>query len=163
MNRLKIAAVSAVTIAMLGGSALFAQAVPQQQQQMQQQAQIEVSDADLKKFADAYQEIQIENQKVQMEMSNAIQTEGLDVQRFNEIHASEMSPDQDVEVAEDEKVKYEKALEKMEEKQVEFQEKVETVITGKGLTMNRYQQVGMALQNDEALQERLRAKMAEGQ
>lgn len=161
MNRSKKIVLTAVTIAFIGGSNLFAQAIPQQQ--FQQQSQTDVTDAEISKFANAYQEIQMENQKVQQEMVNLIQGEGFEVQRFNEIHESEMSPEINVQISSEEKAKYGKALEKIEEKQTEFQEKVETVIQDKGLSLDRYQEVAMALQNDEALQQKLRSQMGAGQ
>lgn len=157
MNRTKRIVIVAITAGMLVGPSLIAQVAPQQQ--MQQQTQTSVSDAELTKFAGAYQEIQVENQKIQQEMVTVIQGEGLEVQRFNEIHQANMTPESEVEVSNEEETKYEKVIEKMEAKQTAFNEKIEAVIEDQGLTLNRYQEIGMALQSDQALQQKLQSKM----
>ena len=53
---------------------------------MAQAGQTQVTDAELTRFADTFQQMRVMNQKAQMQMSQVIQEEKLDIQRFNEIH-----------------------------------------------------------------------------
>lgn len=138
--------------AMMAGVATFAQTPelpPQQQQQ-----QIEVSDAELNKFAQVYQGIQVANQEIQKEMMGVIEEEDLEVPTFNEIHMAKME-NQEVDASPEDLEKYEEAVEKIEVLQVGFQERLEGLIVEEGLTVDRYQQIATALQADQELQQRL--------
>ena len=57
------------------------------------QAQANITTAELSKFADAFQEVQVENQAAQQKMMGIIKDEGLDVQRFTEIQKAQMNPE----------------------------------------------------------------------
>lgn len=138
--------------AMMAGVATFAQTPelpPQQQQQ-----QIEVSDAELNKFAQVYQGIQVANQEIQKEMMGVIEEEDLEVPTFNEIHMAKME-NQEVDASPEDLEKYEEAVEKIEVLQVGFQERLEGMIVEEGLTVERYQEIATALQADQELQQRL--------
>lgn len=138
--------------AMMAGVATFAQTPelpPQQQQQ-----QIEVSDAELNKFAQVYQGIQVANQEIQKEMMGVIEEEDLEVPTFNEIHMAKME-NQEVDASPEDLEKYEEAVEKIEVLQVGFQERLEGLIVDEGLTVERYQEIATALQADQELQQRL--------
>lgn len=142
-------------LTVMGSTAAFAQ-TPQLPQQQQQQ-KVEVSDAELKKFANAFQGIRMVNQEAQQEMSQVIQEEGMEIQRFNEIYQATLNPEVAVEATEEEKKQHEKISSKLEGMQGEFQGKMEKIITDEGLTIERYEQIAMGLQADPELQERLRA------
>lgn len=138
--------------AMMAGVATFAQTPelpPQQQQQ-----QIEVSDAELNKFAQVYQGIQVANQEIQKEMMGVIEEEDLEVPTFNEIHMAKME-NQEVDASPEDLEKYGEAVEKIEVLQVGFQERLEGMIVEEGLTVERYQEIATALQADQELQQRL--------
>lgn len=142
--------------ALMSAAPAFAQnqAMPQQQQE-----KIEVSDAELQKFAQAYQQMRLVNQEAQQKMLKVVQDEGFEVQRFNEIHQASMDPNKEVEMTDEEKAKHEETVKKIEAMQPEFQTKMEEVITSSGLSLERYQQLAMALQTDPQLQQRLRDVM----
>ncbi|MFZ0489223.1 MAG: DUF4168 domain-containing protein [Salegentibacter sp.] len=140
-------------IALLGAAPAFAQSQPAPQQQ---QEKIDVSDAELAKFAKAYQGMRMVNQQAQQKMLQTVQESGFDVKRFNEIHQAKMTGKEDVELSAEEKENYKNVLGKIQEMQPEFQKKMEDVITSAGLTMDRYEQLAMALQNDPQLQQRLK-------
>src|SRR5690606_7755555 len=74
----------------------------QMQQQQQKQATPDISDEELQKFVDAFQEIQVENQKIQQKMIAEIQEEGMEVQRFSEIQQAQQNPNQEVEMTAEE-------------------------------------------------------------
>lgn len=143
---------------MMLGTPLFAQIPDSQPAQVK-----EVSDADLRKFAQAYQEIQAENQKAQGEMRTAIEKEGLDPQRYNEIQQIVQNPDSTVDVPKEEMAKHEKASEELNKIQSKFQTKMEATINKNGLTMVRFNEVFASIQNNPALQQKVQNILAENQ
>ncbi|MBT8295701.1 MAG: DUF4168 domain-containing protein, partial [Gramella sp.] len=140
----------------LGTATITAQNVttPQQQQQ-----QIEVSDAELNEFAEVFQKMRMMNQQVQQEMMAVVKDGNLELQRFNEIHEAKMDPKKEVETTAEEEKKYEGVITEIEEMQPEFQKKMEDVISESDLSMERYQQLAMALRSNAELQQRLQEIM----
>lgn len=122
-------------------------------------AQSEVSDEDLDKFVNIYKVVQTENQKLQEGMVEMIQAEGMEVERFNEIHAASSSPEGEVDASSDELATHQKVVKKIEKKQNEFQEYVSELIEEEGLTLERYQEVFQQLQADQELQQKFSEKM----
>lgn len=142
-------------LTVFGSFATFAQ-TPQLPQQ-QQQVQVEVSDSELQKFANAFQGIRMINQEAQQEMLSVVEEEGMDVQRFNEIHQAAMDPAVEVEATEQELEKHQEITSELEKLQDGFQSKMEQVITEQDLSVERYGQIAQGLQSSPELQERLRA------
>lgn len=144
---------------MLIGAPLMAQtsAAPQQEQQT-----TEIADADLQKFADAYTEIQLENKNAQEQMVAIVEEEGLDVQRFGEIQQASMDPNSTLEVSDEEKAKHESANKKLKKVQDGFKQKVEGIIVSNGLTMDRFDQIFAAIQNDKELQQKVQGMLMKG-
>ena len=140
----------------LGSFATFAQ-TPQLPQQQQQQ-KVEVSDSELTKFANAFQGIRMISQEAQQGMTAVVEEEGMNVQRFNEIHQASMNPEVEVEATEEELSNHKKIISELEKMQVSLQQKMEKVIQDQDLTLERYEQIAMGLQNDTELQERLKAE-----
>lgn len=144
---------------LLAGTAAMAQTPPPQQvPQQQQQQEIEVSDAELEKFAEAYQGIQVANQDAQKRMIAVVEEEELEIGKFNEIHQARMQ-NQEVEASEEDLQRHAKAVEKIEEMQPQIQSEMEKIITDADLTVDRYQQIATAMQNDPQLQQRLQQIM----
>ncbi len=133
---------------------IFAQTTPVQQSQVQQ---TEVSDAELERFAQAFQRIRMINQEAQQQMSQVVQDEGMDIQRFNEIHRATMDPAVDVETSAEEQEQYSDIASEIQNMQGSFQSRMEEVITEQDLTIQRYEQIATQLQTDPELQERLKA------
>jgi len=125
----------------------------------QQQEKIEVSDAELSQFADVFQKMRMMNQEAQKEMMAVIQEEDLELQRFNEIRQAKMDPEKEVETTDVENKKYKAVVSELEEMQPELQKKMQEVIAGSDLSMERYQQLAMALRSDAELQQRLQQMM----
>ena len=142
------------------GSAAMAQNPTMPQQQT---VDIDVSDAELSKFAKAYQGLRMMNQQVNQKMMKTVQDGGLEVQRFNEIHQASQDPNKEVEATEEELKKHKAILAEIEGMQGDFQKKMETTIKDQGLTVERYQKLVMALQSDQELQTRLQKMMQQGQ
>lgn len=144
----------------LGSAAASAQ-TQQLPQQQQQQQKVEVSDSELSEFANAFQGMRMINQEAQQEMTQVVQEEGMEIERFSEIHEASLNPEVEVEASEEEKEQHQKIASELEKIQGTFQAKVEKVITEQGLSLERYEQIAMGLQNDPELQERL-MKIFEG-
>lgn len=132
-------------IAMFGVMGVFAQELQQKP----------VSDAEIKLFAAAFTDIQEINQESQQTMVAAITEEGMEIQRFTEIHQAMQMPDQQIDLSDDELKKFEVANGEIEKIQVQSQQKMEKAIVDAGLTLNRYQEIGAALQNDSELQRKV--------
>lgn len=151
---------------MLGGALIAAtmstmpamsqtQAMPQQQQQMD----IDVSDEELTKFAKAYKQVQVLGQQSQQEMATTVQDEGLEIERFNEIHQASMDPEAESDATSEEMEMHGKVVEKLETMQGEFQEKLQKAVENQDMKMQRFEQISMALQGDTELQQRLQKMM----
>lgn len=117
----------------------------------------EVSDTELTQFANAYQEMQVQNQEAQQEMVKIIEAEGMDVQRFSAIQQASMDPNQDIEVTDSEKKMHENAISKMKEMQPEIEKKATEKIIATGLTMERFEAIAAVIQKDQGLQQRLQS------
>lgn len=132
-----------------------------QNTQMPQQQEVKVSDNELAKFAEAFQKMRVANQKAQMKMMEIIKEKGMELQRFNEIHQAKQNPDSDVDMTAEEEEQYKKIVAEFEALQPTFQKRMQDIISESGLSMERYQQLAMALRTDQELQQRLREMMKE--
>lgn len=121
----------------------------------QQQEKIEVNDAELAQFAEIYQQMRMMNQEVQQEMMTVVQNGDFELQRFNEIHQAKMDPKKEIETTAEEDKKYKAVVTEIEEIQPKYQKRMEEVISESDLSMERYQQMAMALRSDVELQQRL--------
>src|SRR5690625_5591749 len=101
--------------------------------------QPDVSDVELAQFADAYINLQVENQKIEQEMISLIEDEGFDVERFNQIHEANTDPTKDYGVTEEEKQKHAGERNKIQEMQPEMEKKATKGIEDTGLTFEKYQ------------------------
>ncbi|NJW53116.1 DUF4168 domain-containing protein [Salinimicrobium oceani] len=137
---------------MIGSTASFAQTQPLPQAQ---QVQNEVTDAELAKFVKALQGIQMVTQKAQQEMIQIVQTEGMELQRFNEIHQASINPEVEVEATSEEKTTHKKIVGQLESMQAGIQQQMEKLITDQGLSLEKYEQIAMQLQSDTVLQQRI--------
>jgi hypothetical protein len=128
----------------------------------QQQAQpTEVSNSEIKQFATALLKIQSIEEQIQGKMVSAVQDAGIDVQRFNEIIKTSKDPNQEVDASDDEYEKFNNANQAIEEIQNQAQQDMQKIVRENDLTVNRYQQIMMAVQNDPELQQKLQAEMEE--
>ncbi|WP_165779292.1 DUF4168 domain-containing protein [Brumimicrobium salinarum] len=121
----------------------------------------DVSNEELEKFAKIYTEVQSESQEMQSEAVTIIESEGMDVDRFNEVANAQNNPSAEVEVKEGEKEKIQAISVKIQKLQQAFQGRVQEMIKKRGLTVQRYQEVYQAIQQDQELQQKL-GKMIQG-
>lgn len=137
-----------------GSTATFAQVTPAPEPQVQQ---TEVSDEELAEFAQAFQVMRMLNQEIQQELTGVVEEEGMQIQRFNEIHQATVDPATPVEATDEEKEQYENISTEIDKRQVGFQQQMEDIVSDLDMTFERYQEIAMRLQNDPELQERLKA------
>ncbi|MGM0496573.1 MAG: DUF4168 domain-containing protein [Bacteroidota bacterium] len=141
------------------------QASPEDQQEMpgemQEEQDIDVSDEEIEKFVEAVNAVQSINQGAQEEMSKTIEDEGMDPRRFQEIQQSQQSQQQGdaQDVSDKEMQQYQSIMKEMESVQSGLQEDMKDAIEDVGLTMERYQQIANAAQNDTALMQRIQKKL----
>lgn len=119
----------------------------------------DISDQELKQFANAFQQVRMLNQSSQQKMMKAVTDEHLTVERFNVINQSEQNPNKEVKTTDEELKKYKKAMESVESIQAEIQQQLQSKIEAAGLTFERFQEISALLQKDQSLQQRLRALM----
>lgn len=137
-------------IGLLAGVGLFAQ-------------NQEVSDTELTQFANAYVQVQQQNQEAQMAMVKLIENEGLEVERFSMIQQASMDPSQPVDATEEEIQKHDAVIEKIEELQPDFEKRAIESIESTGISFERFQTLAAAIQQDQSLQERLQNILMESQ
>lgn len=144
---------------LLAGTAAIAQTPPPQQVPQQQQQEVNVTDAELEKFATAYQGIQLANQDAQKKMIATVEEQDLDIEKFNEIHQARMQ-NQEIDATKEELEKHAKAVENLDKLQPEIQSQMEQIVTDAGLTVERFEQINQAMQSNPEILQRLQAIMA---
>ncbi|MBA4744237.1 MAG: DUF4168 domain-containing protein [Muricauda sp.] len=125
------------------------------------QEQVEVTDAELSKIASAFQGIQKVNMEAQQKVMKTVEESGFEANRFNELYQASASPEKTVDASDDEKERFGKLMNEIQQMQVGFTEQIEEIISNEGMSIERYQKIAMALQSDAELQGRLRTKLAE--
>lgn|SRR5690554_887629 len=137
-------------VTMLGTFGLFAQ-------------DNQVSEAELTKFANAYIELQVQNQTAQQKMVQIIEAEGIEVQRFSAIQQASMNPELKVEATDEEIKMHQSAIEKIQKLQPELEKEASQRIIATGLTMERFEALAGLIQNDKSLQQRVEAILMKSQ
>jgi len=127
---------------------------------MQQQQNISVDDAELAKFADAFKQMQQESQKIQTKIMENLKERNMDVTTFNEIHQAKMAGTEPT-ASEEDVEKYNDAIEDVEDAQKDFQDDMEDMVKDAGFTLDRYKEIGKALQTDRDLQIRLQQMLTQ--
>lgn len=137
-------------------SSLFAQA--------QQPMKTDFTDDELELFIDANKEVVKVQQEAEQEMMEAIdETDGITVERFNEIAMAQQNPDADVNMSDEEKTAFQNAAQGVMEVQRETQAKIAATVEEEGMAFNDYRQIMMAYQQSPELQEKIRSMVQEEQ
>lgn len=123
----------------------------------------DVSDTELAQFADAYINVQMQNQEAQQEMVTIIENEGLDVETFSAIQQASMDPEQKADATADEMKKHANATAKIEKLQPQLEKKAIDGIESTGITLERYESLASVIQRDQGLQQRLQTILMERQ
>ncbi|WP_318308854.1 DUF4168 domain-containing protein [Flagellimonas crocea] len=127
------------------------------------QEQLEVSDAELNKIATAFPDIQQVNMEAQQKVMKTVEESGFEPNRFNELYQAAASPEKTMDVSDEEKERFGKLMNEIQQMQVGFTQQIEKIISDEGMTLDRYQKIAMALQRDTELQNRLRTLLEQKQ
>ncbi|MBD8488353.1 DUF4168 domain-containing protein [Echinicola sp. CAU 1574] len=122
----------------------------------QAQGDLTFTDEDYEKFVDINTEIIPVQQKVQGEMMKVIEEEGLEVARFQELARAQQSGDIK-EASEDpeEIAKFNKAGQKVMKMQQEVQTEVQGLILENDFTVQKFQQMSMAYNQDQEVKAKI--------
>jgi len=137
------------------------------QGQFEQQSppQIEVSDDELETFVEISTVAQQVQMDAQSDMVAVVESEDLSVETYNMIAESrymEQSDDQ-LDVTQEELDKFESASEQIAEMERELDQSVAQAVEQEGMSMDRFMEINVALQQDPALQQRIQQMMMETQ
>lgn len=124
-------------------------------------AQDKVSDTELKQFANAVINIQQINQEAQSAMLEIVDQSGFELEKFNDIYDAAMKEDTETlsQLSEEETEKFESIMARFEAMQGIFQKKMEDAIAKEQISMDRFNEISVMLENDFDLQARLQALM----
>lgn len=116
-----------------------------------------VSDGELEKFATANKNIQLYNQDLRRKMMIVLSEEGLEEERFGEIMQLQEMPEQSTpNVSAEEMAKFERAQGKIREMQMGAQKAMEEKVVLAGLTIERYREITLLVQQDPELQRKIK-------
>lgn len=134
---------------------VFAQGTQQMPQQGQQEVDIDVSDKEMERFVKVSDELQVVQQDAQEKMMNAIEENGLDVQRYSEIEQANRSG-QEVDMTDKEKAAYDKTSEVVQAEQMKIQEEAQKLLEKHDFKEQRYMKISQALRSDQELMQKYR-------
>ncbi|GEM_PF-6441732 len=125
-----------------------------------------VSDQEIAQFANALMQIQTIQQSYDSQIASVVETVGLSPQRFYQILTLVRSPQEAEaenipEVAEAEAESFQQALIQIGAIQQETQTQMQQVIQAEGLDLERFQEIIIVINNDEAIESRVRQMLEE--
>ncbi len=160
LHKLKATAVAGLVagMALFGTEAIAQQTAPQKAPQ--QQTQQAISDADIKLFVDASTRLMELQQESEKTMITILEEEKLPIDRFNALaQAHQQQKLDEAEGTAAEKAAFNKAIARMMEMQPEIEKSMQTAIQKDGMSMERYEQIMMAYQQDPAVQAKVQKMM----
>jgi hypothetical protein len=116
------------------------------------------SPLELQQFAQAIKQLRKVEMETQKKMAEALKEEGLSPSRFQEIGQRQDNPDSPltVDISPKEQQQFDKALAKINQIQQDAAPKQNRAVTLQGLTLERFNQIGRAIEQNPALKRQLR-------
>lgn len=145
---------------LLAANMAFAQGQQQQQPPPQQQEPAvdpeSVTDEELAMFAEISNKAEEVQADAEEKVSELVEDEGMEMDRFQEIMMSQQNPQmsEEVEVSDEENEKIEKIQPEIMEINQDAQEQFVTIIEDEGLDPQRFQEIFQAIQSSPELMER---------
>lgn len=164
MNSIKIFTVGIIALLLSASSIIAQQQQPSQQpQQPQAPSPDEISDEELSTFLEASDAIRPIQEEAQAEIQQAIEDEGIEIQRFQQLMMAMQNPQMadQVDISSDEEASIRELQPKLMDIEVSASEEIQGEIANQGLEVERYQAIFMSLQQHPELMERLEAMMEE--
>ena len=134
----------------------------QEQQFEMPEPATDVSEAEMEKFVAALQEIQKIQQGGQSKMIEAIEGEGMQVQRFQEIMQQKQNPADSSTISAEEEQQFSDVNQSLQDIQMGLQEESEKAIENAGLSVDRYQSIMLAVRQDTSMQRQVQQLMMQG-
>lgn len=134
------------------------------QGQPQPPVKTDFTDEELELFINVNQKVVEVQQAAEQEMVQAIEaTDGITIERFNEIAMAQQNPEAEVDMSDDEKMAFENAAQGVMEVQRETQAKIATKVEEEGMPFTDYRQIMLAYQQSPELQEKIRMMVQDQQ
>jgi hypothetical protein len=126
-----------------------------------QAAPITVSSAEVDQFANAIKELRTIQEDAQTQASQAIQGQGLSVERFNQLLQNQRNPQSQppANVTSQERQNFDQAMSKVGEIQQSTQTRMEEAIKKQGLDVPRFNQIFAAVRQDPNLRQQIQQKI----
>lgn len=155
-----------VLVLTMGMSLLFAGIAFGQMQQpegeegmpgMQQAPDVDVDDDELERFAEALVDVQMIQQDAQVDVQEAVEESGIEMQRFQEIHQGQMAPDAqgEVDASDEEESAYDDAISNIEEIETAAAEEMEEAVADHDFETDRFNTLAQAIPQDPELSQEL--------
>lgn len=119
----------------------------------QQEVKEDYSEEELTQFIQANEEAAKVQQQGEQQMMKAIENEGMDVDKFNEILMARQNPDAEVQASEEELEKFDKASQEIIKVQQNLQQDVVKAVENSGMAIDKYSEMMFAYQNSSKVQE----------
>jgi hypothetical protein len=114
-----------------------------------------ISDKEMSQFVVVLKNMQSINQDSQQEMMTVITDEGLEVQRFNALYRAQQNQGQETDATPEEMKQFEAAMKGIDKIQEKSQEKIDAEVEKSGLSLERYDEINLIVQNDPELQQKI--------
>jgi len=119
-----------------------------------------ITDAEIKQFLDAVEAVQAVSQEAQSQMMQAVEDEGMTLERFSEIQQNLQNPDAEITpITSDEEGQLDRIDAKMREMEPELERQSVAAIQETGITPLRYQQLSKGIQMDPELTQKAQTMM----
>lgn len=121
----------------------------------QQGVREDFTEEELQSFIDANKQAITVQQSAEQHMMDAIQNEGLDVNKFNEILTSRQNPEMKTEATEEDQAKFDSAVQKVMEIQEKMVSEMENAIKQSGMSIQEYEEMLLAYQQSPKVQQQV--------
>lgn len=136
----------------------LAQALPQGQQPTQMNTSF--SDEDLAQFSEAAAKVNEIQQSAEKKMIDAIEKQGLNLDKFNEIAMAQQNPNAEAgAIDEGDMKKFQAVSGDLQQIQTDMQPKMVEAIESTGIELDKYQEIVTAYQQSPELQQRVQEMM----
>ncbi|MEX2597195.1 MAG: DUF4168 domain-containing protein [Salibacteraceae bacterium] len=120
-------------------------------------ASAEVSDEEMGQFMKVVMFAQSLQQSAQQEMMTEVENGGLGMEKFNAIQQSQQNPNQAADVSPDDMKLFEATQAKITEIQMNAQAQMDKQLKAEGISEQRYQEIGTAIQSNPDLMQKFQS------
>ena len=119
-----------------------------------------ITDTEIDQFLDAVEAVQAVSQEAQSQMMQAVEAEGMTLERFSEIQQKLQNPEADITpINADEEGQLDRIDTKMRQMEPELERQSVAAIQETGMTPMRYQELSLGIQQDPELTQKAQTMM----